>query len=137
MSSVDTVRRSYEAFARDDLDGVMADMDDAIEWHQAQGLPHGGLYRGLADVRRHVFDPLHDEWWEEFSADPDEFVDAGDTVVVIGRYRGVAKGTGRRLDAPYVHVWTLRDGRAIRFRQFLDTQGWNDALGVASPRTAR
>jgi ketosteroid isomerase-like protein len=35
MSSADTVRRSYEAFARDDLDGVMADMDEAIEWHQA------------------------------------------------------------------------------------------------------
>ena len=137
MSSADIVRRSYEAFARDDLDGVMADMDDAIEWHQAQGLPHGGLYRGLADVRRHVFDPLHDEWWEEFSADPDEFVDAGDTVVVIGRYRGVAKGTGRRLDAPYVHVWTLREGKAVRFRQFLDTQGWNEALGLAPPRRAR
>jgi ketosteroid isomerase-like protein len=136
MSAVDTVRRSYEAFARDDLAGVMADMDEAIEWHQAQGLPHGGFYRGLDEVRRHVFAPLHDEWWEEFSADPDEFVDAGETVVVLGRYRGVAKGTRRRLDVPYVHVWTLRDGKAIRFRQFLDTQGWNDALapGAAAAR---
>jgi ketosteroid isomerase-like protein len=130
MSSADTVRRSYEAFARDDLDGVMADMDGAIEWHQAQGLPHGGFYRGLEEVRRNIFDPLHDEWWAEFSAEPDEFVDAGDTVVVLGRYRGVAKRTGRRLDVPYVHVWTLRDGKAVRFRQFLDTQGWNDALGL-------
>jgi uncharacterized protein len=128
MSSADTVRRSYEAFARDDLDGVMADMDEAIEWHQAQGLPHGGFYRGLDEVRRNVFDPLHDEWWAEFSAEPDEFVDAGDIVVVLGRYRGVAKRTARRLDVPYVHVWTLRDGKAVRFRQFLDTQGWNDAL---------
>ena len=38
--AVDIVRRSYEAFARGDLDGVMADMHPEIEWHQAQGLPH-------------------------------------------------------------------------------------------------
>jgi len=122
------VKRSYEAFARDDMDGVTADMDADIEWQQAQGLPHGGTYRGLDEVRRNVFDPLDEEWWDEFSADPDEFLDAGAEVVVLGRYRGRAKGTGRPLDVPFVHVWTLRDGKAVRFRQFLDTAGWNVAL---------
>ena len=128
MSAVDIVRRSYEAFARDDMDGVLADMHPNIEWHQAQGLPHGGYYRGIDEVRRNIFDPLDDEWWDEFDADPDEFLDAGDQVVVLGRYRGVAKATGKRLDVPFVHVWTLRDGRAVRFRQFLDTAGWVAAL---------
>jgi hypothetical protein len=130
VSAVDIVMRSYEAFARDDMDAVVADMDPDIEWHQAQGLPHGGLYRGLEEVRRNVFDPLDAEWWEEFSADPEEFLDAGNEVVVLGRYRGRAKGTGRVLDVPFVHVWTLRDGKAVRFRQFLDTAGWVDALRI-------
>ena len=128
MSSVEATRRSYEAFARGDMDGVVADMDDAIEWHQAQGLPHGGLYRGLAEVRRAIFDPLDEEWWDEFAADAHEFLDAGDHVVVIGRYRGRAKGTGKPLDVPFVHVWTYSGGKAIRFRQFLDTAGWVEAL---------
>lgn len=128
MSIVEATRRSYEAFARGDMDGVVADMDEAIEWHQAQGLPHGGLYRGLADVRRAIFDPLDEEWWDEFAADAHEFLDAGDHVVVIGRYRGRAKGTGKPLDVPFVHVWTYSGGKAIRFRQFLDTAGWVDAL---------
>ena len=128
MSAVDVVRRSYDAFARDDMDGVLADMHPDIEWYQAQGLPHGGYYRGLAEVRRNIFDPLDEEWWDEFAADPEEFLDARDQVVVLGRYRGVAKGTGKRLDVPFVHVWTLRDGRAVRFRQFLDTAGWVAAL---------
>jgi len=128
VSAVDIVRRSYEAFARDDMDGVLADMDPDIEWHQAQGLPHGGYYRGLAEVRRNIFDPLDEEWWDEFDADPEEFLDAGDQVVVLGRYSGVAKRTGKGLDVPFVHVWTLRDGRAVRFRQFLDTAGWVAAL---------
>jgi ketosteroid isomerase-like protein len=130
VTAVDLVRRSYDAFARGDLDGVLADMHPEIEWHQAQGLPHGGRYNGVAEVRRNIFDPLDEEWWDEFSAAPEEFLDAGDEVVVIGRYRGVAKGTGKELDVPFVHVWTVREEKAVRFRQFLDTAGWVTALQV-------
>ena len=129
MSSVDLVQRSYVAFERGDLDGVLGDMDPEIEWQQAQGLPHGGTYHGLAEVRRNIFDPLEEQWWDEFSAVPSEFLDAGGEVVVLGRYRGVAKGTGKQLNVPFVHVWTVRGEKAVRFRQFLDTAGWNEALG--------
>lgn len=129
------VRRSYEAFARGDLDAVVADMDEAIEWQQAQGLPHGGIYRGIAEVRANVFDPLDRDWWSAFSAVPDEFLDAGGEVVVLGRYRGIARQTGRELDVPFVHIWSLRDGRAWRFRQFLDTAGWVEALSADPGRS--
>jgi ketosteroid isomerase-like protein len=130
ITAVEIVKRSYDAFARGDMDGVLGDMDPDIEWHQAQGLPHGGYYRGLDEVRRNIFDPLDAEWWDEFTAVPDEFLDAGEHVVVLGRYRGKAKQTGRPLDVPFVHVWTLRDEKAVRFRQFLDTAGWVDALRI-------
>jgi len=128
MAALDIVKRSYESFARDDLDAVMADMHPEIEWQQAQGLPHGGTYRGVKEVRRAIFDPLDAEWWDEFTAIPDEFLDAGGEIVVLGRYRGVAKGTGNRLDVPFVHVWTVEGELAVRFRQFLDTAGWVEAL---------
>lgn len=128
LSSAAIASRSYEAFARDDMDAVLADMHPDIEWHQAQGLPHGGTYRGLDQVRRNIFDPLDRDWWEEFDVDTEELIDAGDQCVVLGRYRGIAKGTGKRLDVPFVHVWTFRDGLAVRFRQFLDTAGWVEAL---------
>ena len=128
--NADTVRRSYAAFARGDLDGVVADMAHEIVWEQAQGLPHGGTYHGLEAVRRHVFDPLDEEWWDEFTADPDEFLDAGSEVVVVGRYRGIAKATRKQLDVPFVHIWTVRGDKAIRFRQFLDTAGWVNALEI-------
>ena len=128
MSAVDLVKRSYAAFEAGDLDGVLGDMDSEIEWQQAQGLPHGGTYRGVAEVRRNIFDPLDEQWWDEFSAVPTEFLDAGGEVVVLGRYRGRAKGTGKQLDVPFVHVWTVRGEKAVRFRQFLDTAGWIEAL---------
>jgi ketosteroid isomerase-like protein len=127
VSNVAIARRSYEA-SSGDLEAVVADMHEEIRWAQAQGLPHGGLYEGISAVRRHIFEPLDDEWWSEFHAVPHEFLDAGAEVVVLGRYTGRAKGTGKALDVPYVHVWSFRDGQAIRFRQFLDTAGWVDAL---------
>ena len=128
MTNLEIVQRSYASFSRGDLDAVLADLDPAIEWHQAQGLPHGGLYHGVDEVRRNIFEPLEAEWWSEFTADPYEFLDAGDQVVVLGRYRGTAQGSGKALDVPFVHVWTLREARATRFRQFLDTAGWVEAL---------
>jgi uncharacterized protein len=130
VTSVEIVKRSYDAFERGDLDAVLGDMDAEIEWHQAQGLPHGGLYHGLDEVRANIFDPLDEQWWEEFSARPDEFLEAGDQVVVIGRYRGGGKHTGKQLDVPFVHIWTMRGAKAIRFRQYLDTAGWVAALQI-------
>ena len=127
--NVAAVESSYEAFALGDLDGALAMMDHDIEWHQAQGLPHGGVYHGLAAVRAAVFDPLDEEWWENFKAEPREVIGLGDDVVVLGRYTATAKGTGSPLDVPFAHVWRFRDGRAVRFHQFTDTRGWVEALG--------
>src|SRR5262245_34179605 len=75
------VRSSYEAFGRGDLDGALAMMDAEIVWHQAQGLPHGGVYHGLAAVRAAVFDPLDEEWWDEFDAAPAEVLTGDDHAV--------------------------------------------------------
>jgi uncharacterized protein len=130
MSNVDIVKRSYEAFSRGDLDAVLADMDPQIEWHQAQGLPHGGLYRGLDEVRRNIFEPLDESWWDGFTAEPDEFLDAGQEVVVVGRYRGTGKESRKQLDVPFVHIWRMEGDKATRFRQYLDTAGWGEALRI-------
>jgi ketosteroid isomerase-like protein len=121
-------RLSYEAFSRGDLDGATAMMDDAIVWHQAQGLAHGGIYEGLPAVRANVFDPLDAQWWEDFDATPTEMFGGDDHVVVIGRYTGRAKVSGRPLDIPFAHVWKFQNGKAVVFHQFTDTRGWTDAL---------
>jgi uncharacterized protein len=127
---VDLVKRSYEAFSRGDLDGVLGDMHPEIEWQQAQGLPHGGLYRGLDEVRRNIFEPLDESWWDGFTAVPDEFLEAGEQVVVLGRYRGTARESRKQLDVPFVHIWSVSGDKAVRFRQFLDTAGWVEALRI-------
>jgi ketosteroid isomerase-like protein len=40
---------------------------------------------------------------------------------VVLRYTGSGKATGKELDLPVVHVWEVRDGKIVRFRQFADT----------------
>ena len=128
VDDLERVRASYEAFERGEREAALAPFAEDVVWEQAQGLPHGGVYHGLAAVREHVFGPLTRDWWETFAAPPDELLSAPPHVVVLGHYRGVAQRTGALLDVPFVHVWTFSEGRAIRFRQFLDTAGWNAAL---------
>ena len=50
MSAIDLVKRSYDAFERGDLDGVLGDMDPDIEWHQAQGRDKAIRFRQFLDT---------------------------------------------------------------------------------------
>ena len=53
--------------------------------------------------------------------EPRDFFADGDKVVVLGFYESVIKTTGRTFAAEWVMVFTLRDGKVARFREFTDT----------------
>ena len=59
--------------------------------------------------------------WEAFRAAPHEYVCDGSTVVAIGDYSGTNKATGKPFEAPFAHVWKLREGAVVGFQQFTDT----------------
>ena len=59
----------------------------------------------------------------------EEFLDAGDRVIVLGHFRVRGKATGRSVDAPYSHVWTLRDGKVVHFHNYMDTDTFLQSLG--------
>ena len=116
----DIIRGLYAAFANGDVPGVVGAFDDEIHWIEAEGFPYGGTYVGADAIVGNVFAKLATEW-EGFSAVPHTFVAEGDTVVALGDYGGTYKATGKRFDAPFAHVWTLSDGRIVRFQQYTDT----------------
>ncbi len=99
---------------------VLAAMADDIEWHEAEGMPYGGVYRGGDAVAQNVFGPLTTDI-PDFAVTPIELIPSGDTVAVVARYTGTGKSTGKELDLEVVHVWDVRDGKVARFRQFADT----------------
>lgn len=118
--SVDVVRGVYEAFGHGDVVAVLGAMADDVEWHEAEGMPYGGVYRGGQAVAENVFGPIMRDI-PNFAVSPEEIIGSGDTVAVVVRYTGNGQATGKQLDLPVVHVWDVRDGKIARFRQFIDT----------------
>ncbi len=65
----------------------------------------------------------------DFQAVPEEFLDAGEHVIVLGHFHATAKATGKTIDAPYAHVWKVRAGKAVYQRNYVDTAPFLEALG--------
>ena len=130
--NVRRMRELYDAFARGDVPTVLAAMDDRIDWQEAEGGPYATAQPliGPNAVVENVLARLGQDF-EGFRVEPERFVADGDTVVMIGRYKADrAPATGKPLDAQAVHVWDLRDGQLVRFRQYTDTRQWTDVLGT-------
>jgi ketosteroid isomerase-like protein len=130
-ANVAVVRGLYEAFGRGDIPAVLGAMSPDIVWNEAENFLYadGNPYRGPEAILNGVFARLGGEW-DGFAAVPEEFLDAGDTVVMLGRYAGTYKATGRSLDAWMAHVWRIEGGKAVAFRQLVDTLAAARATGV-------
>ena len=118
--NLDVIRSVYATFARGDVPAVLAALWPDVSWTEAEGFPYGGTYSGPDSVLQNVFLRLGMEW-EGFAAIPHEFVVQGETVVALGQYSGTYKVTGKSFSAPFAHVWSLRNGRVVQFRQHTDT----------------
>ena len=134
QSNLDVIRDVYAAFARGDIGAVLAAMSPDIVWNEAEHnlpLADGNPYVGPQAVLEGVFMRLGEEF-DGFAVVPERFIADGDCVVMIGRYSATSKATGRPLNPQALHVWTLRDGKAIAFQQHVDTLG----LALATGRVA-
>jgi hypothetical protein len=117
QSNVETVQGAYAAFAAGDIDGILARLDGDVEWRVPSVLPHGGDFDGHEGAGR-FFAGLAEQW-EGLEVEVDDIVAQRDRVLVLGRARGRLRSAG---DAGYgfVHAWTLRDGSAVRFEEYVD-----------------
>jgi ketosteroid isomerase-like protein len=85
--------------------------------------------RGPEEIRR-FWEGL-DEAFEDFQLEPQEFVDAGDHVVVRSLFHGRGKESGVETEGRMHSVTALRDGRIVRIEYFDD---WAKALEAAGLR---
>ncbi len=122
QANVEIVRSLYGAFARGDVPAVLAGLDAKVEWREADNFIYadGNPYIGHDAVLQGVFMRVATEW-DGFAATSERLLDAGDTVVSLGRYTGEYKATGKRIDAQFVHVFSLENGKVVRFQQYADT----------------
>lgn len=131
MGNLQVVQDVYAAFARGDIPTVLAAFDSRIEWREAEGNPYepsGAAWIGPEAVLQKLFQRIATDW-NDFSVHPQRFHDAGETIVVEGRYTGTSKHTGQALDAQLCHLWSVRHGQVVRFQQFVDTAQLQVVLG--------
>ncbi len=118
-----------EAFGRGDVPAVLGQMDQSIEWREAEGFIYADRnpYLSPQAVLEGVFTRLGSEW-EAFTVTPEEWLDAGNHVVVLGTCTGTHRETGREVRAQFAHVWGVRGGRVVKFQQYTDSKQFAEAV---------
>jgi ketosteroid isomerase-like protein len=101
---------------------VLDRLSDDIEWRIAgpSELPYAGVHRGRDEVAKFLQTFGQAAEFEVF--EPREYLAKGDKVVVLGHERQRIKASGRVVETDWAMVFVVRDGRIMRFRNFVDTR---------------
>ena len=126
QENVEVVRTVYEAWARDDLPGPAHLFDAQIEYVNPRGAVEPGTRHGLEAFGRAVEKVF--EGQEAWQIVPERFVPIGDRVAVVLRYRARWRTSGVDVEAHESALWTIRDGKVVRYEWF---HGPGDALEAA------
>jgi ketosteroid isomerase-like protein len=138
---VEIMRRIYEAFDLSQPGSVELDapsdarvtdlIDPEIEWRGPREFPDlaepvYGL-QGMASYRAKIAEAI-----EDYRMVPEEFIDAGDDrVLVFSREGGRGRGSGAEVEThPTAHLWTLRNGKAIRMQSYWERSDALEAAGL-------
>jgi uncharacterized protein len=126
----DALKERYERFSQGDLERALDLWTDDFVWEgaNASDLPGAGRHEG----RQAAIEVLQQTVgaWDRFELSPDEFVEQGDTVVVLG-HTDVGKGE-RSARLPFVHIWRYRgDEEICRLQILTDTLESARVLGIA------
>lgn len=118
MSNVDTARSAYDAFGKGDLATLQEDFAENAVWVTSDELPLGGEVKGRDQIMGNFAQIPN--YWNEFSVEPKEFIEADDCVVVRGTQH--AANDQGSMNAPFVHVLEYDDdGKLVRGEFFTDT----------------
>jgi uncharacterized protein len=128
-TAMEVVQAVYVSHQHRDTPGLVDLLSDDVEWQQAEGHPYygGRPWRGPAEVVANVVDHIYEDW-DDYQTTVHEFVDAGDSVIVLGRYTGTYKATGRKVDAPVCTIYRVRDGKIWHWQQFTNTAAFRAAM---------
>ncbi len=119
------IAAGYEAYAKKDFQKILELLHPEIEAYQSDEVPWGGSDKGLAEFAQFMGKLTE---CADTVVEVDEIVEAGDTIVMIGRSKGNVVATGREFEVRAIHVWHMENGKARRFEVYLDTPAMLAAL---------
>ena len=108
----DTVRGSYEALNRGDVEAAINALDEEAEWHESEALPDTGVYRGREAIRAFLLDFLGS--WQSFQQEVEDAREAHGRVCALIHLKARGRGSQAEVDARYAHLWTMREGLGVR-----------------------
>jgi ketosteroid isomerase-like protein len=127
-ANITFVQGLYAAFGRGDIATIINGLTSDVDWDvngRRKDYPLLGNWKGKGAVEEFFRGVVEHEEASEFS--PREFFAAEDRVFVLGHYSWKIRKTGRTAASDWVHVFTIRDGKVARFREFNDTAVFAEA----------
>ena len=129
--NVRVVREGFESFMRGDWETTTRLIDPEVEFHgTVGGLEEGRVTHGLREFLE-SFEADDMEAWEERRLEAEEFIDAGDLVVVLLHEYRRGKGSGIELEIDTALVCALEDGRVARIQGYMDRDAAQEAAGLS------
>jgi ketosteroid isomerase-like protein len=126
----EALKERYQRFSQGDLEGALDFWTDDFVWEgpTPSELPGSGRHEGKENAVGVLQQTVGS--WDKFELTADEFIEQGDTVVVLG-HSDVSKGDkSERL--PLVHIWRYRgDEEICRLQILTDTYQTARLLGIS------
>jgi ketosteroid isomerase-like protein len=129
QADIETLRNGYEAFSRGDWDSPTRFAHPEFELQTADRVVNPGTYRGPEEVRRFFEDQF--EPFEEVVVEPQEFFERGDQIVVFVLTRLRPTGSSAVVENRIGHLWTMREGKALRLQVFPRREDALEAAGLS------
>jgi uncharacterized protein len=128
QQNVEIVRRIYANWAPGSSPSESNLLHPDIEWVNPRDALEPGIRKGI-DAFTSITEDL-DDTIGDFRMEVERFIDVGDRVVVIATMRGHGTGSGVEIDNRHGAVWSIRDGKAVRFQWFHEPEQALEAVGL-------
>jgi ketosteroid isomerase-like protein len=130
QENVEIVREAFEAFLGGDQERTARLLDPEVEFHgTVGGLQEGQIAHGKSQIDE-TFEAEDLEAWEERRLEAEEFLDAGDNVVVLLHEYRRGRGSGVELESKTAGVVAVRDGKIVRIQGYMDRAAALEAAGL-------
>jgi uncharacterized protein len=126
--NVEIVRRAWDAWESGDLSAANAAMSPDLVTYVAPPIPVTGTYYGPEGFLQLTLDWA--ESFDELVITAQEFIDAGDQVVVRSLHKSRGVESGVPVEAEVWYVWTLSGRKAVRAAVFNDRSEALEAAGL-------
>jgi ketosteroid isomerase-like protein len=130
QENVEALRAIYDRFSEGDFRASVDLLDRRIVFLPLPESPEAQVYLGVEGVAAWMRRTLL-EAWADLTMEAEEFISAGDSVLVSVRQRGVARISGIPTDAHYFTLWSFRGSKVIRIENFQERDEALEAAGLS------